>query len=237
MKTRFVKVTAHLISPVALSPEGEAPHLDAICELVLAQHTRSIAASSNGNRHLLDVAKIRGQEVSAQGQLPIPIVREKVDGIPVPRCSFGIMEKTQETAEHYHCAFPIERAIEVSEKERIQIRTTGGVYKSVRLPLRLSTTSRIVWFAELRESPCKLRKLVNQIETLGKKSVYGYGRVSEWTVEETDIDASWFHGGVLMRALPISVVSDDIQGKRRSYGAVAGPYWQRSFFVDRYVPY
>lgn len=233
---RLVKVTATLVTPVALSPEGYAPHLDAICELVMSRRTRAIAESSNGHRHQLDKTKIRGAEVEMQGQLPIPIVRERVDGIPVPRCSFGIMEATQETVEHYHCAFPIERAGQVLEKERIQINTTGGVTKSVRLPLRLSTTSRIVWFAEIRTMPSELRKIVNRIDTLGKKSAYGYGQVASWVVEYTDIDASWFHSGVLMRALPLSAVGSDIQGKRRSFGAVAGPYWQQSFFVERWVP-
>lgn len=141
-----------------------------------------------------------------------------------------------QAVEHYHCAFPIERAIALAEKERIQINTTGGVNKSIRLPLRLSRTTRVVWFAELRDSPSVLRKLLNRVETLGKKAAYGYGRVSQWDVEETDVDASWFHSGVLMRALPIAAVCDDVQGKRRSFGAVAGPYWQASFFVDRYVP-
>lgn len=233
---RFVKVTARLLTPVALSPEGEAPMLDALCELILATHTRAIAESSNGHRHNLDAAKIRGATVDQQGQLPIPIVRERVDGIPIPRCSFGIMEETRETVEHYHCAFPIERALQVDPNERIQIKTTGGVNKSIRLPLRLSTTSRIVWFCEIRESQSVLRKIVNRVTTIGKKSAYGYGQIARWEVEPTEIDACWFHEGVLMRALPISAVADDVQGKRRSFGAVAGPYWQNSFFVERYVP-
>lgn len=237
MKSRLVKVTANLASPVAISPEGDAPHLDALLELILSRQIRSIAESSNGHRHQLNVAKPRGQDIDIQGQLPIPIVRERVDGIPVPRVSFGILEATRETTDHYHCSFPIERAIQLLEKERIQIKTTGGVNKSLRLPLRLSTSSKIVWFAEIREAPSVLRKLVNRVDTLGKKSAYGYGRVASWDVEETDIDASWFHGGVLMRALPVSAVPEDTQGKRRSYGAVAGPYWQASFFVDRYVPF
>lgn len=237
MANRYVKVTAHLVSPVALSPEGEAPHLDALCELIMSRRTRAIAESSNGHRHLLDVEKIKGQNVSSQGQLPIPIVRERIDGIPVPRCSFGIVEETKETTEHYHCAFPIERAIQLAEKERILVNTTGGVTKSTRLPLRLSTTSRIVWFAEIREKPTVLRMMVNKVDTLGKKSAYGYGRIGRWEVEQTDIDASWFHDGVLMRAIPISAVPESAKGKRRSFGAVAGPYWQSNFFVDRYVPY
>lgn len=237
MKTQLVKVTAHLVSPLALSPEGTAPHLDALCELVLAKRTRAIAGSSNGHRHDLDVTRVRGQEIEKQGQLPIPIVRERIDGIPVPRCSFGIIEETPEATEHYHCSFPIERASQLAQKERIQIATTGGINKSIRLPLRLSTTSRVVWFAEIREKPSILRTLVNRVPTLGKKSAYGYGEVSQWDVEPTDIDASWFHDRVLMRALPISAVPEDARGKRRSFGAVAGPYWQHSFFVDRYVPH
>jgi hypothetical protein len=237
----FVKVTAKLASPIALSPEGAPPHLDAICELVMARKSRSIAESKNGHRHAIDVAKMRGQPVEAPGQLPIPIVRERVDGLPIPRCSQGIIDASPQVAEHYHCAFPLERAGMLAEKQRTVLQQTGGPYKSMRLPLRISNTPSVVWFAQLRrragKSPMnELRGILRKVSTIGKKSNYGYGLVSEWLVEPTDIDAVWICEGVLMRPLPVSVVPEGTLGAMRSYGAVCGPYWQSSFFVERFVP-
>lgn len=237
---RLVKVTAQLASPLALSPDGAPPHLDALCELVMARKSLSIASSSNGHRHRLDTTRPRGQAVAEPGQLPIPILRERVDGLPVPRCSQGIIEQTHEAVEHYHCSFPIERAELLEPKQRTVIAPASGLYKSQRLPLRIVNTSRVVWFAELREGAVRLRQILKRIDTIGKKSVYGYGLVSQWTVEPTDIDASWFmdshDGPILMRPLPLSVVPDSAIGKRRCFGAVCGPYWQADFFCDRWVP-
>ena len=237
----FVKVTAELAGPIALSAEGIAPNLDAIVECVVAGKALTIADSSNGNRHAIDRTRPRGQPVEKPGQLPTPIKREWVDGLPIPRVSSGIIEKLPESAEHYHCAFPIERASMLKESQRTKIPQTGGPYKSMRLPLRLSHTRRIVWFAELYRSPgrapmCELRKILRKVTTIGKKSAYGYGAVSKWTVEPTELDASWIHSGVLMRPLPISLVTDGIQGAMRSYGAVCGPYWQSNLFRERWVP-
>lgn len=238
---RLVKVTAHLLSPLALSPDGVPPHLDALCELVMARKALSIADSSNGHRHAIDRSRPRGQPVETPGQLPIPIVRERVDGLPIPRCSQGIIADSRETAEHYHCAFPVERAQLLSTKSRTTLATTGGTYKSMRLPLRIISVPSVVWFAELREQPARLRGILRKITTLGKKAVYGYGLVGEWRVESTDIDAAWFAessaGKVLMRPLPISIVNDSVLGKRRDFGAVCGPYWQANLFVDRWSPY
>ncbi len=231
---RLVKVTAELCAPLALSPDGSAPHLDAICESVMARKAKAIAESRNGHRHSIDTNRPRGQPVRMPGQLPIPIIREKVGGLPIPRCSQGIIEQVKEQVSHYHCAFPLDRAGMLTEKQRTTIATTGGSYKSIRLPLRLVDTARVVWFAELRESPSKLRRILKRVPAIGKKTSQGYGVVTSWAVELTDIDAAWFCGGVLMRPLPLSAVPADILGKRRGFGAVCGPYWQADLFVERW---
>lgn len=238
---RLVKVTARLLSPLALSPDGVPPHLDALCESVLAKRVRSIASSSNGHRHALDLERAPGTEVSDPGALPIPITRERVNGLPVPRCSQGILSLNRESVDHYHCAFPVERAGLLMPSQRGVLPTTGGTYKSMRLPLRIVDAACVVWFAELRERPGRLRGLLTKISAIGKKSAYGYGHVGEWSVEHTDVDACWFAdsdaGQVLMRPLPLDAVDNDVIGKRRCFGAVCGPYWQASLFVERWVPY
>jgi len=243
----FAKITAQLSSPLALSPDGVPPHLDALCEYVMSKKARSIAESKNGHRHPVS-ATIPGQPVERQGTLPIPIVRKWVDcgnGLrcPIPRVSQGIVEPIKQRSENYHCAFPLERAGQLKEKQRTTIATTGGPLKSFRLPLRIVDTSRVVWFAELRDKKesgrapmSELRKILRQVHAIGKKTSQGFGTVAEWLVEPTDIDASWIYDGVLMRPLPVDLGADASHGKRRCFGAVAAPYWQADFYCDRFVP-
>lgn len=243
----LAKVTAHLSSPLALSPDGVPPHLDALCEWVVARKARTITESKSGRNHPVAVT-IPGQPVDKQGALPIPIVRKWVDcgnGLrcPIPRVSQGIVEPSKHRRENYHCAFPLERSASLKEKQRTTIATTGGPYKSFRLPLRLVDTSRVVWFAELRDrrelrrAPMsEMRRILREVHAIGKKTSQGFGLVNDWVVEPTEIDASWIYQGVLMRPLPIYLGRDAEGGKRRCFGAVAAPYWQADFYCDRYVP-
>lgn len=233
----LVKVTAELASPIALSPNGDAPHLDALCQLVMCRSMRSVRESRKHN------IQPRGKPIQQQGQIPIPIRQTWVDGFPVPHCSSGIIEATVDSVEHYHCSYPSHRGELLRKNQRTKIARGGGTYKSFRLPLRKSYTQRVVWFAELRtgkelgRSPAsRLRGLLNKIDFIGKKSAYGNGHVSKWIVEPTEIEAHWICGGVLMRPLPVSLVGSDVTGKRRTFGAVAAPYWQADFFTDCYLP-
>lgn len=246
----YAKITAYLSSPLALSPGGVPPHLDALCEYVMSKKARAIKESSNGHRHPVAVT-IPGQPVDKQGTLPIPIVRVWNDcgnGLkcPIPRVSQGIIEPSKESVTHYHSAFPLERALSLTEKQRTTVATTGGPMKSHRLPLRVVDTNRVVWFAELRDrtknsrrrcSPMsELRKILKQVPFIGKKTSQGFGLVSEWLVEATELDASWIYEGVLMRPLPLSLAKDVLHGKHRCFGAVAAPYWQADFFCERFIP-
>jgi len=230
-----------------LSPDGVPPHLDALCEWVMAKKARTISESKNGHRHPI-VATIPGQPVEKQGALPIPIIRQWVDcgdGLrcPIPRVSQGIIETIKQRSERYHCAFPLERALSLKQKQRTKIATTGGPYKSFRLPLRIVDTSRVVWFAELRDKKMsgrapmtELRKILRQVHAIGKKTSQGFGIIAEWLVEPTEFDASWIYEGVLMRPLPLCLGEGATHGKRRCFGAVAAPYWQADFYCDRFVP-
>lgn len=238
----YAKVTATLAQPIALSQDGIPPHLDALCEFIMAKKAKTIAESSNGARHPLSrETQIRGQPVDRQGSLPIPIKRKWIDGIPIPRVSQGIIEEAAEQPVHYHSAFPLERANLLKEKQRTTLATTGGPLKSHRLPLRTCNTSCVVWFAELRKKTgrapmSELRKILRQVHAIGKKTSQGFGQVAEWIIEPTDHDASWICEGVLMRPLPLSLVDESVRGKRRCFGALAAPYWQADFYRDRWVP-
>lgn len=238
MSARPVRITAHLAGPVVLSPDGRLPHLDAVCEFALAGKLRTIAEVSGG-RHRFDPLRPRGMPVAEPGQIPSPFVRERIDGLPVARVSFGIAVGKEDVA-HFSRAFPMERAGLLEEDQRIKIATTGGPYRSFRLPLRLLHCGRIVWFGLLREKASVLWHVLRGIDAVGKKSAHGWGRVARWEVESIDEDLSWFApsevGPVLMRALPAGAVPEGTVGARRTVCGVVAPYWQRDFWREAWEP-
>jgi hypothetical protein len=236
MTIRPVKVTAHLVSPLALSPDGQAPFLDAICEWALSCKMRTIEECSDG-RHALDRTRRRGQEVERPGMIPIPIERITVDGLPIPLCSSGIYAETPQRVEHYSRRFPTERASMLAPDERGVMQTSGGTFKSFRLPLRIVDTDRVVWFAAIRERPGRLRQLVSKVHGIGKKTSQGYGTVWRWEVEPIERDLSWWADGVLMRPLPASIaLPSNARGYRNSFCGVTPPYWDRKFYREAVTP-
>lgn len=242
---RFAKVTAVLATEMA----GAAPYLDALCELVMASKIKTVQESSNGHRHDYEI-RGRGQSVAldAPGKIPIPIIREMVNGVPIPHCSSPIVAVAEsDSASHYTSAFPIGRGVMLASKERTKIQQTGGRYKSFRLPLRNRVIDRVVWFAALRvgnngSSPMsQLRRLLKRVQHIGKKTSQGHGMVKEWIVEACEQDWSWYAPGplgtVLMR--PLLATMDhpsDLAGYRRAFGGVHGPYWQREFYREIVTP-
>lgn len=237
---RPVKVTAILSTPLASDP----PMLDALCELAMCGKMKAVIETDKTGRHTFPLVPA-GQPVPLEdvGKIPIPIAREIVDGLPIPRSSSPIIPQPQsDTHGHYHKKFEVEHATLLKPSERTKIAASGGRFKSFRLPLRLRVVDRIVWFAGIKESPARLRGLLKKrVLAIGKKTSFGYGRVAEWIVEESDADYSWFApseaGPVLMRPLPASMeCPKNLQGSRLDFGAVCGPYWQQSLWRERIVP-
>lgn len=237
----LVKVTAELITDIAITPQGQGTELDGVCYLQMCRHLGSIKDSP---KHQIQA---RGAQVGVQGQIPMPIKQTWVEQggkrFPVPHCSAAILEDAGEYRQHYHKSFPAYHADLLDASQRTKFQRGGGVLKSIRLPLRKAQTQRVVWFAELRpkkeigRAPASwLRGILKHVEHLGKKTSQGHGLVGKWTVEQTDIEAHWFCNGVLMRTLPVSIVPKETKGKRRSFGGVAAPYWQADFYTDCYLP-
>lgn len=211
----------------------------------MARKARTIADSKNGHRHPV-VALGVGQGVTKPGVLPIPIKRVKVKvsdelTLPVPRCSSAISPPFRSVHERFHLAFPLNRANLLKGSQMTKVSSRSGLYKSWRLPIQVAHIDRLVWFAELRrhnKGPMsRLRRLLRKVTSIGRKTSHGFGLVREWIVERTDIDACWIYENVLMRPLPACLVSDDVLGKRRDFGAVTSPYWDPAWFCDRWTPW
>jgi hypothetical protein len=241
-----VKITCELASPLA----GDAPMLDALVEWVMSIHMISVMKSSGGHHHLVE-PRGRGQPVSEPGRIPIPICREVIDGLPIPLCSSPILGPVySDGVEHVGKALALEWSHLLAPSERKIVSTTGGWTKSYRLPLRIRSVERIVWFAAVKACAApsdrnrylrELRKLLRHAYSIGKKTADGYGRVAIWRVEEWSDDWSWFAssdvGPVLMRPLPASArLPLGLLGYRPDFCAVTPPYWQRDFWKTAVSP-
>ncbi|WP_013626621.1 hypothetical protein [Rubinisphaera brasiliensis] len=235
--SRYVKVTATLGTPLALSPEGAGPSLDALIEYRSAQLSGPI---SETGRH--KQATARGVPVPP-GSVWTPLESTDVGGIPIPHCSAAIFCGTEDV-ERIAKQFPLDKVGQIARKDHSKINTTGGEFKSWFLPLRTTCVDQVVWYASLRggpqSKPSRLKRLLKPVTEIGKKANHGFGRVLEWTVEPIDCDYSWFAdspaGRVLMRPLPLEAIPDDCVGWRSSFGAAAPPYWNKDFYQEIGVP-
>ena len=227
---RPLKVTCHLASPLA----GDPPYLDAAIEWALCRRARAILASKNGHRHA-------GMNEYVPGTIPIPIARRRVSGYPhlLPLCSNPILPASADVHEYVAKRVEVDVA-DVRPRRLRKMDTQAGSCKSFRLPLRVRSVEKVVWFAVGNAKEIRYR-LKRWIPSIGKKISIGYGRVARWEAESVEEDWSWFApspaGPVLMRVLPAGIaVPADLVGYRRWMGSPVSPYWSAENFCEVLMP-
>jgi len=211
---RNLKVTAHLAAPLA----GDAPQLDALLIYKQSLH------------HNCD----RAWPAPRQEKGCIPLAREWLGDWYVFRSSSPVVGPCSESVDHYTRRTPVEHASLLAANKRTVVATGNSWTKSYRLPLRIRNVDRVVWFVVGEGSP--LRKILKRTASIGKKTSFGYGLVSRWTVEEVEHDWSWFADAVLMRPLPLASLPDGIIGWRRDFGACVPPYWHPERYTEIVTP-
>lgn len=221
-------VTARLASPLA----GDPPHLDALLEWALSLYRPKAEPGYKIDRRFA---------APPMAEIPIPLQRSDVGPWKIACASSPILPiPTMEAVEHIGKKIGVEHAGLLAEKSRIVVATGNSWTKSYRIPLRIRTVDRVAWFAVGNRREI-LKILQRHILSIGKKVADGYGRVSEWTVERTAEDCSWYarheRGRVLMRPLPIvSGVPSGLVGFRQDFGAACPPYWHPERYTEIVVP-
>ena len=218
------KVTAVLAGPLA----GDAPYLDALLEYQMAQ------------RH--GVARVinRSDECPPIGSVHIPCLRGGFGGVNgIPRCSAPIYRRAEDRHDHFAKRIAVEFSDCVAPESRVVVPVGNSWTKSYRLPLRVASVDRVVWFVggSKRKS---LKSLLDGVRAIGKKCSQGYGRIAGWEFEEVEHDWSWFadteHGRLLMRILPWCSDLESVIGCRRWFGGVAAPYWHPGRMMEVGLP-
>lgn len=220
-----LKVTARLGSPIVFA---EPLMLDGLLEY------RSCHLNQIGGGLLT-----RSDPAPVYGEVPIPLLRKQFGGLLVPCCSSPVFLTDHQWHEHVCKRFPTEFSELLQRDKLTKLNTTGGRYKSFRLPLHCRSVEQLVWFCWGHRRP--LLKMLRGIPSLGKKRSDGYGRVTEWSVAAVEQDYSWFaprgNDLLLMRPLPAcDALPGNLTGYRADFGAVQSPYWHPSRFCERVVP-
>lgn len=198
---RLVKVTAKLA-------DGRIATTD------LALPLDSILAYSWISKYrpdLMEASKSGIQEISHP---PLPLAKREANGEWWWACSFAFGEPLLEQKNYWHKRFDADYAEGYVDFQgrRGKVDTGAGYFKGYRMPLTVFLVPKLTWYLEgdLRD----IWKLLLLISHIGKKSAQGYGAVSEWTVEEVELEDDL----TLARPIP-DPHGDEIWGIRP-------PYWE-----------
>ena len=214
-----LKVTAEIISPVA----GDIPILDSLLEY-------QSATLNCFNMHLT-------RQDPLPEEIPLPVLRRKMNGINIAECSSPIYNTEYEYHEYLNKSIDLKLAPLLSKKNRINIDPGSGAYKSWRLPIRVKIINEIIWFCNGNAKGIK--SLLKGIKSVGELRKVGYGRISKWNVQEIDNNYSWYAGDapVLMRPLPLChELPAKLTGFRRYFGACKAPYWHPENQMEIVIP-
>lgn len=234
---RPAKVTAVMASPIC----GHVPMLDGVLSSLMGLHMSRIRGSRNGNRH------VRPHGLNAHPNIPIPINIAPFGGWYIAQASSPIYETVGEDVSHVTRVSDFDLdAIRPGGANKINV--TSGSFKGMRLPKRIITTTRVVWFVVAKADGSRtgghmsaLRKRLKKVEAIGGKTSIGHGRVAEWIVEPAEEDWSWFadspDGPVLMRPLPVcDELPQALIGYKQWFGRPAAPYHDNATACEVVMP-
>jgi hypothetical protein len=183
------------------------------------------------------------------GVLPVPLATKKVGKWIIPLCSSPIMRTDAEDEERIVKRLSAWDAVRHTEAASMNV--AAGPHKAAFKPVRTIYADQVVWFCvghgfskgngKTRGPVAEMKRWAKRVAAIGANRQAGYGRVSEWIVEEWPEDRSWFAphpdgGQVLMRPLPVDAVPDDLVGARPSHAGVCPPYWHRDRHAEVMMP-
>lgn len=225
-----ILVTARLLSPLA---GADAPQLDALLTAGVARLQGKPGDREGWKLH----AGVDPRDLPA---VPIPVPRRMIGGRNVALCSSPIFAADADGHEHVCKRLDPAGVDMLGPSSLRKIPTSGGPYKSYRLPMRARAVDVVRWFAVGKRSD--VLSALKRVDAIGKKGSVGYGRVAEWSAEIVAEDYSWYAPGedgrpVLMRILPFGPwLPADLAGARRDFGACTPPYWHPGSYGEVVAP-
>jgi CRISPR type IV-associated protein Csf3 len=101
-------------------------------------------------------------------------------------------------------------------------RTTQGPYKDMMIPLPIEVAES--WTCDVVGDARIIADLLRVLQSVGKKSAQGWGRVMDWTLEPLDAWRITSEQGRLRRAVPCAALgADPLRGQLLGW---TPPYWR-----------
>lgn len=154
--------------------------------------------------------------------LPLPVALHWVDGAgrPLWLATNFRTAATPHGVAYIHSRYPTYRA---DLADRQSVLTSAGQYKDARIPLRVTTASKIeAWCIGSADD---IRELLGGVTHVGRKPAHGHGRVVRWLVQPAPgIDAEWIlqRRPVPIAALGKTAIPADRVAPRTGW---TPPYW------------
>lgn len=206
-------ITAELVTPVIYAEQREV-HLDGI--LAFGAVTTHPVASTF--------------EASAVVPIPLELAWVSAEGLPLWAATpLAPVAGGVETREYWHKRYPTQRA---DFGSRVNATTVRGRWKEYRTPVRAESVSALR--ALTIGNADELRRLLDVVTHVGKKTAMGYGRVARWSIE------AGTH--TLADVLAARVVPVAYYAGRQPVGALSlrrgwtPPYWYAPWWADCMVP-
>jgi len=165
---------------------AEPIHLDALLAWALAPKLRErMGLTANPDRD------------SPVQHIPLPLASSTIHGARVWHASALAPDgATAETLVYWRKRFRQGRAALAAGSPNL----TNGVYRDWQMPVPLLLCHRLVGYASGQRK--EVKRLLREVQSLGKKRAHGYGRVVGLEIEEIAEDYSLTCDGRAMRWLP-----------------------------------
>ena len=112
------------------------------------------------------------------------------------------------------------------KQQKGRVKTNQGHFKDFMINLPLLVTNNLVFYCNGDEK--ELKRLLQHLTHVGKKTSIGGGRISKINITETEVDYSFFKDGAVMRPIPVDMKIPIAEGMVFQKQPYKPPYWDKN---------
>lgn len=120
-----------------------------------------------------------------------------------------------------------EADIQTTQIKKKHIQLAMGLFRSYMIRLPYISTKKVCFFANGDKE--RLEHSLSHLHAIGKKTVIGFGKITDMKIEEIGTDCSLVMDGVAMRPLPVDMLSEY---SKSFWCAYTFPYWDKRLVCE-----
>ena len=120
------------------------------------------------------------------------------------------------------------------KQQKGRIQTNRGYFKDFMINYPILLVDSLTFYCNGDKK--ELERLLGHLSMVGKKTSIGSGRILDYTIEETEMDYSFFKDGRIMRPLPVEFKLPLVDGMVMQNQSYKPPYWDKNNMTMCYVP-